>query len=178
VPPARFDRGARRLALWGLTTVSTVVLLFSYRTSTSSALPPAAGTARTGATTAAAGSPNGTASSVPSTSSGPETGASSTSKTGPSTYTGTVTGTEADTRWGPVQVKVTLASGKITAVDVVEEPDSNGRDQEINADAVPQLVQETLQAQNAQIDMISGATYTSQGYIQSLQAALDQAGVA
>jgi uncharacterized protein with FMN-binding domain len=162
MPPARFDRGARRLALWGLTTVSTVVLLLSYRTSTSSQLPAVAGTTETpttGATTA------------------PATAATSAAKA-TSTYTGTVTGTAADTRWGPVQVKVTLAAGKITAVDVVEVPDSNDRDQEINADAVPQLVQETLQAQNAQIDMVSGATYTSDGYVTSLQSALDQAGVA
>jgi uncharacterized protein with FMN-binding domain len=159
MPPARFDRGARRLALWGLTTVSTVVLLFSYRTSTSSALPAATPTSPTTTTT-------------PSTA-----GATSAAKT-TSTYTGTVTGTPADTRWGPVQVKVTLAAGRITAVDVVEEPDSNGRDQEINADAVPQLVTETITAQSAQIDMVSGATYTSQGYVTSLQSALDQAGVA
>jgi uncharacterized protein with FMN-binding domain len=154
MPPARFDRGARRIVLWGLTTVSTVVLLFSYRTSTSSALP-AASPAHTGTTT------------------GTTTAAKTTS-----TYTGTVTGAAADTRWGPVQVKVTLASGRITAVDVVQEPDSNGRDQEINADAVPQLVSETLSAQSTQIDMVSGATYTSDGYVQSLQSALDQAGVA
>ena len=70
---------------------------------------------------------------------------------------------------------MTLASGKITAVDVVEEPDSNDRDQEINAEAVPQLVSETMQAQSAQVDMVSGATYTSEGYQQSLQSALDQA---
>jgi uncharacterized protein with FMN-binding domain len=165
MPPARFDRGARRLALWGLTTVSTVVLLFSYRTSTSSQLPAVAGTTETpttGATTAPATAATAATSAAKAT----------------STYTGSVTGTAADTRWGPVQVKVTLASGKITAVDVVEVPDSNGRDQEINADAVPQLVQETLQAQSAQIDMVSGATYTSDGYVTSLQSALDQAGVA
>jgi uncharacterized protein with FMN-binding domain len=160
MPPARFDRGARRIALWGLTTVSTVVLLFSYRTSTSSTMPAAAGTPTT-ATTA------GTSTSTTAAAAKPT-----------STYSGTVTGTAADTRWGPVQVRVTLASGKITAVDVVQEPDSNGRDQEINADAVPQLVSETLQAQSTQIDMVSGATYTSEGYTQSLQSALDQAGVA
>ena len=152
--PARFDRGARRIALWGLTTVSTVVLLFSYRTSTSTAMPVAA-TTPTGTPTAAS--------------------TATTAKT-TSTYSGTVTGTAADTRWGPVQVRVTLASGKITAVDVIEQPDSNGRDQEINADAVPQLVSETIQAQSAQIDMVSGATYTSNGYVQSLQAALDRTG--
>ena len=56
----------------------------------------------------------------------------------------TVTGAVAQTRWGPVQVRLTLAGGKITAVDVVQYPNGNGRDQEINADALPVLVQETI----------------------------------
>ena len=89
----------------------------------------------------------------------------------------TVTGAVAQTRWGPVQVRLTLAEGKITAVDVVQYPDGNGRDREINADALPVLVQETISAQNADIDMVSGATVTSDGYVQSLQSALDQAGL-
>ena len=158
VPPSRFDHGARRIALWGLTSLSTLVLLFSYRTSTSSEMPTAAGTPASGTT-------------------GTTTGTTAT-KVATSTYSGTVTGTAADTRWGPVQVRVTLASGRITAVDVVQQPDGNHKDQEINAEAVPELVQETLDAQSAQIDMVSGATVTSDGYVQSLQSALDQAGAA
>ena len=162
MPPARFDRGARRIALWGLTTVGTLALLFSYKTSLSSALPTV-----------------GPATPPSSTSSTPSSAATSTAAAPKnSTYSGTVTGTAADTRYGPVQVKVTLANGKITAVDVVQVPDSSGRDQEINSQAVPELVQETMQAQSAQIDMVSGATYTSDGYVTSLQSALDQAGVA
>jgi uncharacterized protein with FMN-binding domain len=89
-----------------------------------------------------------------------------------------VTGEVAQTRWGPVQVTITVANGKITAVDVPEYPDGNGRDKEINADALPTLIQRTLTAQNANIDMVSGATVTSTGYLQSLQSALDQAGLA
>jgi uncharacterized protein with FMN-binding domain len=89
----------------------------------------------------------------------------------------TVTGAVAQTRWGPVQVRLTLAEGKITAVDVVQYPDGNGRDREINADALPVLVQETISAQSADVDMVSGATVTSTGYLQSLQSALDQAGL-
>lgn len=54
-------------------------------------------------------------------------------------------------------------------------PDSNGRDRQINSSAIPQLVTETISAQSAQIHMVSGATYTSNGYAQSLQSALDQA---
>ena len=78
---------------------------------------------------------------------------------------------------GPVQVQLTVAAGKITDVSVVQYPNGNGRDQEINAYALPILVQETLDAQSAQIDMVSGATVTSDGYLQSLQSALDQAGL-
>jgi len=89
----------------------------------------------------------------------------------------TVTGAVAQTRWGPVQVRLTLAEGKITAVDVVQYPDGNGRDREINDDALPVLVQETISAQSADVDMVSGATVTSTGYLQSLQSALDRAGL-
>ncbi|MEV6236228.1 FMN-binding protein [Lentzea sp. NPDC051838] len=89
---------------------------------------------------------------------------------------GTVTGPAVDTRWGPVQVRITLDGGKITAVDVPVYPDGNRRDQQINDRALPILVQETLQAQSADIDAVSGATVTSEGYLESLQAALDQAG--
>lgn len=90
----------------------------------------------------------------------------------------TVTGSVAQTRWGPVQVRLTLDAGKITAVDVLQYPDGNGRDRAINDEALPVLVQETISAQNANIDMVSGATVTSTGYLQSLQSALDQAGLA
>lgn len=156
VPPLRFDRGARRIALWGLTTISTVALLFSYKTSTSSSTAAeTAPTSTTGATATTAAAPSTT-----------------------STGARTVTGTAAETRWGPVQVRVTVASGRITAVDVVQQPDGNGHDREINAQAVPTLVDETLQAQSARIDAVSGATYTSEGYVTSLQSALDQAGLA
>jgi uncharacterized protein with FMN-binding domain len=61
---------------------------------------------------------------------------------------------------------------------VVQYPDGNGRDREINDDALPVLVQETISAQSADVDMVSGATVTSTGYVQSLQSALDQAGLA
>jgi uncharacterized protein with FMN-binding domain len=76
-----------------------------------------------------------------------------------------------------VQVQLTVSAGKITAVEVVEYPNSNGKDQQINAQALPMLVKETLSAQSAKIDMVSGATYTSDGYITSLQSALDKAGL-
>ena len=87
----------------------------------------------------------------------------------------TVTGGTVDTRWGPVQVKVTFNGSKMTAVDVVQQPDGNPRDQQINSQAIPILTQEALAAQSAKIDAVSGASYTSEGYIGSLQSALDAA---
>lgn len=86
----------------------------------------------------------------------------------------TVTGDAASTPYGPVQVKVTSSGGQIVDVEVVQAPWSNAQDQQINGYALPILVQETLDAQTANIDMVSGATYTSNGYVTSLQSALDQ----
>ena len=87
----------------------------------------------------------------------------------------TYAGSTAQTRWGPVQVTITVDGGKITGVAVPTYPNGNRRDQEINAGALPILRQETLDKQSADIDAVSGATVTSDGYKQSLQAALDAA---
>ncbi|MEW2489987.1 FMN-binding protein [Streptomyces sp. NPDC048411] len=96
--------------------------------------------------------------------------------TGAAAPTGTFNGDPVDTRYGPVQVAVTLAKGKLTAVRVLRAPDENGRDREIAAFALPRLTREALGAQSADIDSVSGASYTSQGYMESLQSALDRAG--
>jgi uncharacterized protein with FMN-binding domain len=85
----------------------------------------------------------------------------------------TVTGPAEPNRWGDVQVEVTVDGGRITDASVVQVPSSHGRSVEINDYAVPVLEEETLTAQSADIDMVSGATDTSRGYIASLQAALD-----
>ncbi|MGR7023046.1 FMN-binding protein [Geodermatophilus sp. URMC 62] len=150
--------GVRRIVLWFAGTVTGVVLLFGYPTSTSST--PAASTVVQAAP-------------VGGTTDGGTTGGTTTDTSGAVT----VTGPSVDTRWGPVQVQVTVADGVITDVEVVEYPTENGRDRQINAQAVPQLVQETLDAQSADVDMVSGATYTSEGYLESLQGALDEAGL-
>jgi len=82
-----------------------------------------------------------------------------------------------DTRYGPVQVEVLLAGNRINDVLVLQYPNEARRSQEINAQALPLLHEEALSAQSANIDTISGATYTTFGYEQSLQAALEQAGI-
>jgi uncharacterized protein with FMN-binding domain len=86
-----------------------------------------------------------------------------------------VTGAVAQTQWGPVQVRLTIANGSITNVTVLQYPNGNSRDVEIAHYSLPVLIQETIKSQSANIDMVSGATFTSTGYVQSLQSALDQA---
>ncbi len=90
--------------------------------------------------------------------------------------TRTVTGDPFDNRYGTVQVQVSLQGKTITGVTLLQMPDSHERSVEISQQAAPLLLQEVLQAQSAQIDIVSGATYTSQSYAQSLQSALDKPG--
>ena len=79
------------------------------------------------------------------------------------------------TRFGDVQVEITVEDGKVTDAQVTQVPWNDHKDQEINSYAVPILNSEAVEAQSADIDMVSGATFTSQGYIGSLQSAIDQA---
>ncbi|WP_202919669.1 FMN-binding protein [Streptomyces adustus] len=87
---------------------------------------------------------------------------------------GTVTGRVAQTQYGPVQVRLTMSGGKVTKAEAVQAP-SGGTSTQKTELAVPKLNQEAVAAQSADIDAVSGATYTSAGYKQSLQSALDQA---
>ncbi|MEW2285920.1 FMN-binding protein [Streptomyces sp. NPDC047841] len=98
-----------------------------------------------------------------------------TSGTTGSTQARTVTGQTAQTQYGPVQVRITLTAGKITKAEAVQAPKGGLSDQKTQL-AVPRLNQEAVAAGTADIDSVSGATYTSTGYRQSLQSALDQAG--
>ncbi|MEU7426098.1 FMN-binding protein [Streptomyces sp. NPDC040750] len=148
--PLRKNRPLRRIVLAGAATVSTMVLLLSLKPHTTPA-------------------PETTSATSPSVSSG---------STAPArTRSGTVTGDTVQTRWGPVRVRVTLQDGRLTDVNAVDHPQGNPRDQEINSYALPRLRREALAAQSADIDMVSGATYTSDGYRRSLQSALDSAGL-
>ena len=88
---------------------------------------------------------------------------------------GTFVGETATNRWGPVQVQVTISNGEVTDVTALQTPDSKRKSVQINDYATPILRQEALTAQTAEIDTVSGATYTSVGYAQSLQSALDTA---
>ena len=86
------------------------------------------------------------------------------------------TGTVAGTPYGPMQVQLTLTGTKITKVTVLQRTNDGALSDQIDKTAIPTLTSETLAAQGAHIDAVSGASYTSSGYIKSLQSALDQAG--
>lgn len=106
--------------------------------------------------------------------SSPSSGGSSSSSA--SSYKdGTYTGSAANAYYGNVQVQATIKNGKITDVEFLEYPNDNPNSQNINSQAMPYLKQEAIQAQSSQVDIVSGATLTSQAFAQSLQSALSQA---
>jgi uncharacterized protein with FMN-binding domain len=165
----------RRIVIAIASTISALVLLFSYRTSTGDSAgltangPIPAGTADTPATQSTGTQNTGTSSPSGSTSSTATTG------NGSGATTGSFTGGAAQTQYGPVQVRISVSSGKIVSANAVQVPQESDRDVRINSQAVPILNEEAVQAQSAQIDAVSGATYTSQGYVRSLQSAIDAA---
>ena len=95
----------------------------------------------------------------------------------PAGVSGTFSGATANTAYGPVQVQITVVNGEITNATALTYPTSSFRDQQINQQAIPYLIQETLAAQSANIQGVGGASYTSQGWVNSLQSALAKAGL-
>jgi len=93
-----------------------------------------------------------------------------------STSTKTATGNAASNQCGDVRVRVSVSGGKITKVTALDLPTQDPKSQEISSYAEPQLRQQALQAQSASVDGVSGASYTSESYKESLQSALDQLG--
>lgn len=88
---------------------------------------------------------------------------------------GTYTGSVEDAYYGYVQVQVTISGGRISGVTFLQHPNDNETSRYINSQAMPYLQQEAVQAQNAQVNTITGATDTSLAFIQSLTAALSHA---
>jgi uncharacterized protein with FMN-binding domain len=101
---------------------------------------------------------------------------STTTTTAPGNGTRTIVGPVVTNEWGEVEVSVTLAGTRITGVQPLRLPDDNSHSAALSRTAAPILRREALEAQSAEIDLVSGATITSQSYVESLQAALDQAG--
>jgi uncharacterized protein with FMN-binding domain len=153
------EEDMRKITIWFLATIAVVVLLFNYRTSTRPDSSPSTGTVGD------AGVP-GVAPVDPGTS------RRTVKRSGSTTV---ANGPIVQTKRGRVQVQAQISGGRITEITPMTVPTSNNRSREINKHAVPQLRTEALAAQSAQIDAVSGATVTSEGYTKSLQAALDGA---
>ena len=161
-----------------LSTVLGLVLLLSFKT------PEASGIASSSRTNQAVvdqpvgrKSQSGTSTSQSgSSSTSGGTGKTATGAQGTSGYAdGTFTGQDVSMRYGDVQVQVTISGGAVTDVTALQLPDGDGHSSRISSIVEPMLRSEALQAQTASIDLISGATYTSGAYKQSLQSALDTA---
>jgi len=161
-------------------TAAGSAFIIGFKTS-DTAVGAVASTAAANAGTSAAGTSSATASASADTSTA--TGSSGSSSTGSgvataSTYAdGTWTGAAVNEPWGTFQVQVVVSGGQITNVNLVSAP-SDRHSSSINSQAVPMLTQSVISAQSAQVDTVSGATWTSRSYLTSLQAALDDAAAA
>ena len=168
----------RRIVVVFSSTITALVLLMAWPTSTNRG-----GTSLASLAGAGSGSGTGTTSgaATPAAAAPPAAGTSGTTATTTTTTKkgkdGTFTGQSADTPYGPVQVKITVTGGKFSDVSATRLPHGNSYDEQVDQYAVPMLAKEAVSAQSAKIQMVSGATYTSTGYLQSLQSALDQAGL-
>jgi uncharacterized protein with FMN-binding domain len=152
-----------------IATVVGLLALLSFKSSPGVPAKSASAQILTPTTPAATAPPNGS-----STNTTPATNAPTTT---PTTATGavrTLDGDPFDNQYGTVQVRVTLQGNRITGVTTLQMPFDHQRSAEISQQAEPLLLQEVLQAQSAQIDIIGGATYTTESYAQSLQSALDK----
>lgn len=194
----------RRITLIAVSTLAVLVLLFSYRTSLGDSGSTAAQVVSAprvvagspGSTTAGQGpdptggdqsnsrttsAPTSTAptTSAPAADSPSATTAGGDATTGAANAAGlttTVDGSAEMTRYGAVQVEVQITEGRITDVVALQYPQRERRDLEISQVAIPELHDQVIAAQSARVDGVSGATYTTEGYLGSLQSALDAAG--
>jgi uncharacterized protein with FMN-binding domain len=131
-----------------------------------------------GSVVANAPSSTGTTASSPDTaSSGSGSTTAQTTGSGSVAADGTYTGDDVNTRFGSVQVQITVSGGQIADVAAIQLTDQDRRSIQISNRAAPVLRSEVLQSQSANVSNVSGATYTSDAYLQSLQSAIDQAGL-
>jgi uncharacterized protein with FMN-binding domain len=158
----------KRVALTIVATITGLVLLLQYKTPPSGAGRPAALAPVSPTSSGASASPGPSPRHAHRTHHGRSPSASPTTST-----TQTALGSTVTTRYGPVQVKVTETSNRITDITAVKLPSQDAHSQSIAAYAAPKLRQEAITANSARINVVSGATYTSDGYAQSLQSALD-----
>ena len=159
----------RRVILAITGTIAGLVALLSFKSHVPSA-PVAATTGGTGGTSSSSSASSGGGQTEVVPGAFPQ---GSIAKNLPAGETA-VNGKVASTSYGPVQIQLIKRNGKIVKVAVLMQPTNTLNDVQIGRFAFPKLISETLAAQNGKIDAVSGATYTSAGYVQSLQSALDK----
>jgi uncharacterized protein with FMN-binding domain len=130
----------------------------------------------TGASSSSSSSSTSSSSTDQAGTGGTGAGSASTPTTSTTSVNGTATGSVESTPYGDVEVKVTVAGSRITDVESLELPEDEPRSQSLSSFAGPELADQVISAQSAQIDGVSGATYTSQAYEESVQSALDALG--
>jgi uncharacterized protein with FMN-binding domain len=157
----------RRVILAVTGTIAGLVALLSFKSHVPS-IPAAATTGGSGGSSSSSSSSGGSTTTVPG-----EFPQGSLAGKLPAGETA-VDGNAANTAYGPVQIQLIERNSKIVKVAVLVQPANTLHDIQIGAFAFPKLISETLAAQNGKIDAVSGASYTSAGYIQSLQSALDK----
>ncbi|MCS0499765.1 FMN-binding protein [Protaetiibacter mangrovi] len=169
----------RTRAILGSALAAFSILAIGWEAGTSNGTLATTTTTDTGGT---ASGTTGTGSSSSSSSNTTDSGSTSGSDSSSSTTStsgaadGTYSGSVESTRFGDVQVQVTISGGAITDVTALKLTDHDGRSVQISNRAAPILRQEVLASQSANVQMVGGATYTSEAYLSSLQSALDQAG--
>jgi uncharacterized protein with FMN-binding domain len=126
-------------------------------------------------TTSRSGTPPANSNATSGTTATGNAGSTSQSSNTSSYKDGSYTGSVADAYYGNIQVKATISGGKITDITFLQYPDTHQTSVYINQQAMPYLQQETIKAQSSKVNIISGATYTSQAFMQSLSNALSQA---
>jgi uncharacterized protein with FMN-binding domain len=159
----------RRVILAVTGTIAGLVALLSFKSHVPSA-PVAATTGGTGGTSSSSSSASGGGQTEVVPGAFPQGSIARNLPAGETAVDGKV----ASTSYGPVQIQLIKRAGKIVKVAVLVQPTNTLHDVQIGEFAFPKLISETLAAQNGKIDAVSGATYTSAGYIQSLQSALDK----
>jgi uncharacterized protein with FMN-binding domain len=158
-------KGSRAAAV--MLSVGTAAGLSAYfqHVDAASAAATGSSTTATASASVATGTSTGTGTSATTSASSAATGLAD----------GVYTGATDTNKWGPVQVQVTVSGGQITDVVALQTPSADRKSVSINSRATPVLASETITAQSADIDTVSGATYTTNSYKVSLQSALDLA---
>ena len=161
----------RRIVVAGMSTVSGLVLLFSYHTSTNRAEASTESLPSIGGASADSPAADSDAANAPAK--------KATKGKDKGTETAAVakkfTGTAIDTGFGDIKVQITVQDKKIIKSDAIAYPNAEQRDLDLSKSSVPKLNAAAVEKQSAKLDIISGATETSEGYAKSLQSAIDQA---